>query len=118
LLFSNDPAFDMLADTLRDVAAELQAIRQPAGVGQHTPTVQSWHLGDADCGQFYCRIPVPTLLTEREVLVSPVVVFRRYLPSEMLKGPLLPVLLHPDAEVPMVLPRRFWPQALVAQWSA
>lgn len=104
LVYSTDLHFDSRPDILRQIAAELAVQRG----GTAAPL---------DEGDAIGRLPVPTLLTDREVLHASIIAFRKHLPGEAFKGLVFPVLTHPGTSAVMVLPRRFWPAPLVSRWT-
>lgn len=112
LLYSLDPHFDSRPQALRYIASELFAQK-----GQKAPpvlqSIANWLADEADRAY---NLPVPSLLTDRKVLISALMIFRKHLPNNVLSGAWFPILTHSSTRAVMVVPRHFWSQSLVRQW--
>lgn len=114
LVYSHDAHFDSRPQNLRQIGGELFAHK-----GHDAPEplrrIAEWLADEVERAY---DIPVPDLLTERQVLITTFVVFRRHLPENVLNGAWFPILTHPDTRALMIVPRQFWPQNLIALWKA
>lgn len=114
LAYSLDPHFDGRPQALRQIAAALFAHK-----GDQAPEplrrLAEWLADEVERAY---NLPVPELVTDREVLVSAFMVFRRHLPERVVSGAWFPILTHPGTCALLIVPREFWPQPLVAAWNA
>lgn len=63
-------------------------------------------------------VPVPRVLSSREIKAAAFIVFRKHLPNRMLTGSLLPILIHPNTRAIMIVPSAFWPAGLISHWES
>ena len=64
------------------------------------------------------RLSVPKAIAEIEdVTLTTLVVFRKDLPHEYLTNGFLPLLTHPNTPAVIIVPSRFWPNAILRAWE-
>ena len=64
------------------------------------------------------RLPVPkTIAGIEDVFLTTIVVFRKDLPHEYLTNGFFPLLTHPNTPAVMIVPSKFWPNAILRAWE-
>ena len=64
------------------------------------------------------RLSVPKAIAEIEdVTLTTIMVFRKDLPHEYLTNGFFPVLTHPNTPAVMIVPSKFWPNAILRAWE-
>jgi hypothetical protein len=114
VIYSADRYFDARPHELAGIAGKLFAHK-----GEQAPEalrpISEW-LADEKRAAF--NLPVPTELTPRPAFATGTLFFRKHLPLQLLGGPWMPMLVHPETRALMVVPRQFWNRELVATWQA
>ena len=64
------------------------------------------------------RFPVPKAIAGIEgVMLTSIMVFRSDLPHGYLTNAFFPLLTHPDTPAVMIVPSKFWPDAILRAWE-
>ncbi|MBW8482125.1 hypothetical protein [Actinomadura parmotrematis] len=117
VIYSPDAMFDDMPDELQDVAARLFAVRdtEPAD-----PALRELARMLAERSRRRSvRLPLPrALVGSAPVYATTVLVVRRHLPRRRLSAGTFPLLTHPGTDATMIVPSRFWPDALHRLWQA
>jgi hypothetical protein len=65
------------------------------------------------------RVTVPDSLTDgMDVTYTTIMIHRKHLPFGYLTGVYFPVLIHSESRAAMILPARYWPHWIIADWTA
>jgi hypothetical protein len=117
VLYTLDPSFDDRPDELQSAANRLFELKGKQGLAPEAQRV-----GDIIAAESTpkLRAPVPSsLVGARDAFLASIVVHRKHLPLGYLSGRWLPLLVCAEAsDAAIVVPSRYWPDALLDRWTS
>jgi hypothetical protein len=116
-VYSPDPAIDNAPHRLSTIAGSLFDLKG-ADVGD--PALQRFADTLEDERETIGKLAVPPTLTGGiEVFYTVALVCRRHLPARRLRNRMFPLLVLPEqTTATMILPSRYWPEALLSEWRS
>lgn len=114
LLYSLDPWFDARPEALTQLAGTVLSFKNTRPEDPSMQLVAAFITDEMDRSMGWS---LPTELSARPVRGAAFIVYRAHLPDGFLRGGVFPVLVHPDTEAVMILPREFWPAEILEYWQ-
>lgn len=114
LVYSTDHHFDAHPDALRQVGQALFALKDTTPADPALGRLAALMTGETERA---LGLDLPAALSSRPVRAGVFMVYRRHVPTGMLRCGLFPVLTHPSTPVAMMLPFEFWPIELIVLWK-
>lgn len=114
-IYSRDTEWGDDLTPLVDVADALFTLKDGGGRTEEESRFSSLLADELPGGM---RLKVPVSLTEgRKVLSTTVMFHRKHLPGGCLTNRYFPLLIHPDTKATLMVPSRYWPGKLLADWN-
>ena len=114
LVQSPDRHFDARPQDLREVGQALFALKDTKPADPALARLAGLITGETERA---LGLELPPALSSRPVRAGVFMVYRRHVPTGVLRGGLFPVLTHPSTPAVMMLPFEFWPIELIILWK-
>jgi hypothetical protein len=116
-VYSLDPYFKERPQELREIGRTLFQLK---GTAPPDEDLARFAAILTDERTVELKLPVPVRLTGgRSVFYTTILVMRKHLPAGWLASSVFPLVVSPAlTEATMILPSRFWDDALVTRWNA
>lgn len=114
LVHSTDRHFDAHPQELRQVGQALFALKDTAPAEPELARLAALVTGEKER---VLGLDLPPVLSSCPVRAGVFMVYRKHVPTGMLRCGLFPVLTHPATPVAMMLPFEYWPIELIILWK-
>ncbi len=114
LVHSPDRHFDGRPQELRQVGQALFALKGTTPADPELGRLAALITGEKERA---LGLDLPAALSSRPVRAGVFMVYRKHVPTGLLRCGLFPVLTHPSTPVAMMLPFEFWPIELIILWK-
>jgi hypothetical protein len=114
MIYSAEPAIEVEPERLATIASRLFSLR---GFAREDPAEQQYGNMLEKESERAMGIAIPASHAEGLQIFSTTVMIRRcHLPGRILRGKLMPVLMHPASTAVMIVPSEVWPESLACDW--
>ena len=117
VIYCPDPLAIFDPDWLLGVAGELSTTKDEVGLPPDLEPIGEYLAEDST--RAFGRIVPRSVVGDRELALSTVLIFRRHVPGKRLCHPLVPLLVAAEPpRIGMIVPQRFWPREMRTAWAA